>query len=705
MAFGSLSSNIPGVYTSVEARDFKLGQAAFGRKCLVVILSDRGRHNQVVRLTNHNDFYREYGYPDLEKYGYGHYLVDIALQYSNEVYVIRPALTNPEILRDLTVDYEDCMAISHAYIYENDVDEDAVLINDIPETSISAGSNIIDLSDTTSLISDYSEGMWIFPEGEHANARQIVQVDNENYQLVLDSTYDGIIPIGPSGVSIYSMDYFQVITKKKFPGSDEGARLRNLKHIDTATNDDIYFVFAARGTGAKYNSYYLRGSRNTRYEYMFTDADGNPLYPYAFVDIALYRYNEEDNSSIFVEGPWTVSLIARTESGTPIRDIFTGREMFIETVINDNSDFIKCITGKGANKLVSYENTSTSTEEAKNRRLHIQSLFAYESVQGSNVLASPNDQRLRGGFFLTDGEDGILFNDDGTLNYGGEYQALVTQAYMGKLTSVDGSIELLDQVLYPKYKLNYVFCGGYYAPERDGARLLVDTRGDTMLLSDVSHNALKSETEIENRKTSGWNTWNAMCYSQWRQMFDEHTGKYISMTPVYDEIEHHLSIDNNYFLSEPVAGIEKGAIQRSIELTYKPTLTELSDLIAAEINPTISEPDGTYTLTQYTTFKRLSSLKRGNWAKFVHFIMQEIPRVTKDILQRKASAHWISQAERRVNGLLNPYVDTGEASKFASLENFETNLIFDDLRDELNVIVSFNFLGIIEKITANIIVV
>jgi len=704
MAYGTnIMSNIPGIYVSVEARDMKLAESPFGRSCFVVILSDRGRHNQVVEVNNPNNFYREFGYPDLERYGYGHYLVDMALQYTNRVYVVRPALTDPEMMGDLTTEYDDCMALSHAYIYEND---DIEPVSIIPETSMDSTSNIINLNDSTSLIADFEEGMWIFVDDFIQDARQVVEVDSDNYNVVLNQPYTGYIPIEPDGIHLSTVKRFQIRTANNLPGSSIETRLRSATDVDLL-NPKIYYAFVGRGVGETYNKYLLKGYRNIKYEYMYTDSDGEPLYPYAFMDVGIYKYNEEDNSVVFVEGPWTVSLIPRTDSGTPIRDIFTGRDMFIETVINSNSDFVRCYAGKGVNKLSSFNNSMITKNDAANRRLYILSLFSYQTVHGTNVIATNNDNRINGGFFLQKGENGLLFNEDGTLNYNDTYHALVTQAYMGKLTSIDGSIELLQQILYPRYMLDYVFCGGYGISEIDGARTLVDIRGDTMLLSDLGYNFNKTSDEKEQRHLSGWNTWNMMIYSQWRQMFDEHTGKDIWMTPIYDEIEHHLSVDNNYGISEPVAGIEKGALQRTVELAYKPTLEEISDLIDAQINPTIDEPDGRYTLTQLTTFKRLSSMGRGNWVKFVHYIQKEIPRQCKDILQTKATSNVYKSGltRKRINAILNPYVDTGENNLKATLSSFNLEIAFDELRNELKVVIVFDFLGIVEKIAANIIVV
>lgn len=192
-------------------------------------------------------------------------------------------------------------------------------------------------------------------------------------------------------------------------------------------------------------------------------------------------------------------------------------------------------------------------------------------------------------------------------------------------------------------------------------------------------------------------------YSQFRKRFDEYTAEWMTISPVYHAIENHLNIDNRVFLGEPVAGIEKGAIAEPIELVYQGNHTELGDMWDKELNSTINEPDGVYFLTQFTTWKRLSILKRLHAAKFVAFVRKMVPPLLKDILQRKGTQFWRDQAGARVTHFLNKYMSS-DVEALNVLDDFSVNVEFDDVASELNVYINMRPVRVIERINVYIIV-
>jgi hypothetical protein len=185
-------------------------------------------------------------------------------------------------------------------------------------------------------------------------------------------------------------------------------------------------------------------------------------------------------------------------------------------------------------------------------------------------------------------------------------------------------------------------------------------------------------------------------------MYDINTGKRFYMSPVYHATDRHLYVDSNYWLSEPVAGIEKGAISDSIKLAYNANLTKLGDLVENEMNPVIVEPDGVYILTQFSTWKRLSIMKRLHAVKFIHFVKKQLPKLLKDILQRKATPYWINQCNLRVNGFMNQFLSSSTNDKYSTLTSYSAVINFDDVRSEINTILSVSFIRAIEKINISI---
>jgi len=175
----------------------------------------------------------------------------------------------------------------------------------------------------------------------------------------------------------------------------------------------------------------------------------------------------------------------------------------------------------------------------------------------------------------------------------------------------------------------------------------------------------------------------------------------MTVSPVYHAIERHLTCDGNYFLAEPVAGIEKGAITEPIELIYRANHTERGDLIDAEMNVTIVEPDGKYFLSQFTSWKRLSILKRLHAAKFVAFVRKMVPPLLKDLLQRKGTPFWISQGQMRVDNFLSKYMG-GDIEALMVLSSYSVNVEFDEIGSELNVYIMLKPLRVIERINVYI---
>jgi len=75
-----------------------------------------------------------------------------------------------------------------------------------------------------------------------------------------------------------------------------------------------------------------------------------------------------------------------------------------------------------------------------------------------------------------------------------------------------------------------------------------------------------------------------MLYVQYREIDDINTGRRIAISPVYHAIDRHLYCDDKYWIAEPVANIEKGAIQEPIKLSYVPSWPKMGDLNDSEMN-------------------------------------------------------------------------------------------------------------------------
>lgn len=676
----STDTRLPAVYINVNDTSYSEDAADCDRSGYVVIVSDRGPHNVVVELNTTSDLHNIFGEPNFTKYGHGHQIADRFLQYSSKLYVVRVAMM--EATGDATND--DCMSIAHAFLVENDPND----ANEVEGSFVfTNGTNVVTVDDSTSYAS-ISVSQWIYPSGgDPENARQVVEKSTDDgYEFILDDDYEGETTTD----TIKVFQYFSITKQSALRDTD----------FDTLDVDTLWYFYAI-GAGSYYNNLFIKGVRNTQYERMYVDDDGNALYPYNFMDIGVYSYDSDDDTYSMEEGPWTVSLTNKTGNGSAtITDIYSGEELYLPTVINANSALIRVEEGGNTSALMT---TSSETvfpyEPDVNRRLMIQALFADTNVFGVDTLANTEETTIDGGFFLKNGDDGCLFTSSDLLNLTEEYEGLIAQAYAGTLDSPDGTVANILQAIYPKYQFDYVLCGGYSYEIAYYAKVLVDTRQDCLLLADTGANYNSADKDIAARASKvPWNTQNAMLYTQYRKITDVYTGKKIWVSPVVHAIECHLSTDSEYWVSEPVAGVEKGAIEESCELAYSPTLTKLGDMTEVELNPVIIEPDGTYILTQYTTWKQLSIMRRAHVVKFVHYCQKKLPTILKDLLQRKASQWWLSQAEQRVAGFMEQFVDVGDSSDYASITSYTAAIDFDTTRSELNIELEIVPLRAIEKI-------
>jgi len=549
-------------------------------------------------------------------------------------------------------------------------------ISQLTETTYTFTNGSVTVTTTTA--STASVGDWIISANDHTNevlAEQIISISTDLKTLTLNNPYKGTT--SPVAEGAYKFNTAGGITTKNSLST-------------TATG--ILFHLYALGTGAYYNDIIVRGVRNLSYEKMYTDSNGNVLYPNLFVDLYIYKQNS-DGTETLIEGPWTVSLV-NTINNSVVRDINSGYELYLPTVVNNNSKYINVIEGANISDYILDSNAAALRE-------YTVSLLTAGTVPSSG-LAGMN------GIGLGAGDDGVQFDTQGRLNISNSLiQGVLAQAYAGTLTSTDGTIELINQSKYPWYEFDYILAGGNTAAVQASALSLADNRSDVMLLGDTGVSSTSSASDLSLRQNSvTWNSYNAMLYVQYREIFDVFTGRNINITPVYHAIDRHLLVDARDWIAEPVAGIEKGAIQEPITLAYRANNTQLSDLIDNEMNPTIVETQGKYFIQQLTTWKRLSIMKRAHAVKFIHYIKKEIPKLLKDILQHKATPYWIGQARGRIEGFMNPFVvGYSSSERLTAVTNYSVAVNFDELRSELQITLTVKPIRSIEQITVSIIVV
>lgn len=671
----------PAVYVTIEDASYAAETLETGRIGYIVTLCDRGPHNRIVKLTSREQFYKLFGQPNYRRTSQAHYLADKFLQYSSNLLLVRAM---PDDAYWANEEIQSSTASTKITYDTPPVDA---------TFTFTPGSNSVVAANLSSF-NAVTAGEWIFADGDAVeDAAQVVSKVTATLTFTLDRNYEGSI----SG----SVDGYRCT-----PYTTASIASVNAEADMDPLSANVAWYFYAKGAGTYYNNIKIMGIRNVELEKMYTDTNGVVLYKYLFMDIGVYYINE-DGTTTLLEGPWTVSLTRATATGSTIKDLTSGAILYIESVINDNSNFIGCVSAQAVDNLVAVGIT-TETQATK-RRLQVQLLLTIANSTVDAVIGSI----AAGGVQFENGTDGTvnlgrtlpMYNSTGNLEADREYlNGQILLAYQGAMTSVDGSIEQIPECVYPWYQPDYIITGGYPPEVQIGGQYLADFRQDCIHLADTGSYKTSYSADITARLDDvPWNCWTSALYTQYRKIFDPFTGEKIWMNPVYHALERHLYCDGAYFLAEPVAGIEKGAISEPIELAYKSNHTERGDLMDVELNCVIVEPQGKYILTQFTTWKRLSVLKRLHVAKFVAYIRKVIPTLLKDILQRRATQYWIGQAQFRVSNFLSKFLESS-VERYSVLKSFNVAVTFDDVASELNVVIDITPIRAIERINVFIIV-
>lgn len=665
----------PAVYVSVSDQTYIGPTTETGRSVFGVILTDRGPHNRIVTINSREQYKKLFGEPNIVRCSQTHYILDAALQYTNKAYVCRVTPTD-SYLSNVKISFSDTStSITGSFTFTTDkYDSDGVVYNPSDPTQF-VGNFIYGRVTASILDSEKLEvGDWIYSSADTiSEARQVISITTVSTAgiITLDAPYEGTQGTS-SGIKKY-VPYETASTASVSSGDN------------IETNGTFVYHFYANGAGKYYNDLTIKCVRNYEMERMYTDDTGTILYPYTFVDFYVY-INNSNGTQTLVEGPWTVSLIRKTPSNEIIKSIVTGEAIYIEDVVNRNSNYIRVVSGSQVDDL-----SSVVTGEKK--RLQVMTLLLQENPVGMNNITS-------GGINFAEGTDGTgLFDQFGNISPSELLLGRVSQAYQGTLTSVDGSIEMMPEFVFPVYEPDYIVSGGFPVLVQYSAAKLANARLDCHHLADTGVNYSSHLLDIQSRQqTVAWNYWTSSLYVQYRMIQDMYTGRQFYISPVYHAIQSHLNTDNNYFLAEPPCNIEKGAIGESIKLAYSTNHSIRGDLQDKELNYTIAETDGVYFATQFTTWKRYSALKRQHIAKFTSYAYRQIPKILKDIVQRRASQYWLSQAQTRINSFFSKFLDGSGSDRYSCISSFSATIDFDKERSELNVYVSFVPIYSIERI-------
>ena len=589
----------PAVYVDIEDKSYAAETIETGRSVYSVILCDRGPSDQIVKVRSQAQFHDVFGTPNFLRTSQTHYQMDAALQYTSNGLVVRvvpdDAYWANTAIKESTsgeqVVAEFTFTSKNEEMPEDDPDKAKKVIMKAVDANSEAYSSGM-YGDTVNFEEETDKvqiGVWIYADGDDSSvAAQVVNIEPEVDKetkvptgamvLTLDREYEGS---SYTGVSAYIYEPYTATSL---------AEVNDESYFNNPEGDIVYYFYAV-GAGKYYNKLCIRGTRNTDLEKYYLDENDKPLYKYLFMNIGIYETQDNGNQKL-LEGPWVVSLAPRypddgnNSSNGQVIDPTSGQYIFIEDVINDNSNLIRCVATT-KDPVTDEPNAEfeavTKLVDSEDKRLQVMLMLStYTPVGTTNVSTTTN------GMTLTNGTDGAgQYNTSGNIQPSDELLGKVARAFGGQLT--ENGIDDLRETVYPVLQPDYIVCGGYPAWVQQYANELASFRQDCMVLADTGAFYNSGDKDLKARlEQVPWNTFTSMLYTQFRKITDVYTGRKFWVSPVYHAIRRHLYCDAVYFLAEPVAGIEKGAIEEACTLAYKGNHTLRGDLLDAELNCTIN---------------------------------------------------------------------------------------------------------------------
>jgi hypothetical protein len=176
-------------------------------------------------------------------------------------------------------------------------------------------------------------------------------------------------------------------------------------------------------------------------------------------------------------------------------------------------------------------------------------------------------------------------------------------------------------------------------------------------------------------------------------------GVRISCPSNYCALLNHLQTDEEISITEPMANIVKGQLPvAGAKLSYIAKSADIEKLRGVQINTIIKEIDGIYFIDQLTAYKSASKLSRINVVKVIHRMRKDLPKILKDLLQRKALENVLLSAKTRTEKYMARWLVTDNNTTDGIFSEVNVTPMFVEEELKLIVSVAVRPIGTIEKI-------
>jgi hypothetical protein len=290
---------------------------------------------------------------------------------------------------------------------------------------------------------------------------------------------------------------------------------------------------------------------------------------------------------------------------------------------------------------------------------------------------------------------------DGRLNLGYVQGSGTSEDAKQLLIEFYNHNEVIHEVLYPELDFDYVPDWTQDIDVMNSIVEMADEIGFTMPLISLPREKNPEDDYLMRIEEVYLSSYNTAIYSG--QNNDNHymaeMGVRITCPSNYYAMLNHLQTDEEISITEPMANIVKGQLPAAgAKLSYIAKSADIERLRGVQINTIIKEIDGIYFIDQLTAYKSASKLSRINVVKVIHRMRKDLPKILKDLLQRKALENVLLSAKTRTEKYMARWLVTDNNTTDGIFSEINVTPMFVEEELKLIVSVAVRPIGTIEKI-------
>lgn len=233
--------------------------------------------------------------------------------------------------------------------------------------------------------------------------------------------------------------------------------------------------------------------------------------------------------------------------------------------------------------------------------------------------------------YMEYGSDGTMYNPaTGYLDWANVQDDLV-KAYTGSIYNPitgDFTIEHTDPECT---SISVTFDAGYPTVVKNAILDFCNIREDTFAFLDNGDNTRPQDALTKRTTVHNFNDFRAGLYEEFTKVYDEYTGRYIWISPIYHVAKSFAKTAKNYDLWWPFAGLRRGTLSGIYDMRYRLVGKGYKDEFKLnQVNPIMKFSNGAIAIWgNWTTYMMPSSLQNVHVVLTLLYIKRVLERNLK----------------------------------------------------------------------------